>query len=97
MPQDSTNPEQLRARLYRDGQPELVQLLEHAEAGAMDVVVVHTIDTLHDDPRMQLAIIDYLASIGVGVAFSKDGTETTAPQGQALIAGLRALVEGLDR
>jgi len=65
--------------------PELLRLLQDAERGEFDVVVVHTLDRLARKLSIQMQALSRLAKAGVGFASVNDPFDATTPQGRLML------------
>ncbi len=65
--------------------PELLRLLQDAEQGEFDIVVVHTLDRLARKLSIQMQALSRLAKAGVGFASVNDPFDATTPQGRLML------------
>lgn len=65
--------------------PELLRLLEDAEHGDFDIVVVHTLDRLARKLSIQMQALSRLARAGVGFASVNDPFDYATPQGRLML------------
>ena len=65
--------------------PELLRLLQDAERGEFDIVVVHTLDRLARKLSIQMQALSRLARVGVGFASVNDPFDASTPQGRLML------------
>lgn len=80
------------AKGIRD-RPALRQLLEDAEAGIVDAVIVSSLDRLARRIRITLEVVDRLAEKGVTLVTCRESFDTSTPTGQFVLTLFAALAE----
>ncbi len=73
--------------------PELLRLLQDAERGEFDIVVVHTLDRLARKLSIQMQVLSRLARAGVGFASVNDPFDYSTPQGRLMLNQMGAYNE----
>jgi DNA invertase Pin-like site-specific DNA recombinase len=73
--------------------PELLRLLQDAERGEFDIVVVHTLDRLARKLSIQMQVLTRLARAGVGFASVNDPFDYSTPQGRLMLNQMGAYNE----
>ncbi len=68
-----TDDKGLKAKLKRDGHPQLVKLIEEVETTHVERVMVSQSVGFHDDLEIHRHVVDYLASIGCQTYLAPDG------------------------
>lgn len=63
----------LKKKLKRDGQEQLVRLIEDVETKHLERVIVCQSVGFHDDLEIHRHVVDYLASIGCETFLAPDG------------------------
>lgn len=63
----------LKQKLKRDGQEQLVRLIEDVETKHLQRVIVCQSVGVHDDLEIHRHVVDYLASIGCETFLASDG------------------------
>jgi site-specific DNA recombinase len=80
------------------GRPGLAAMLNAAQAGEIDAVVVLALDRLARKTRLVLELVETLTAANVAVVSCKESLDTTTPQGEfvlTIFAGLAQLERGV--
>lgn len=77
----------------KSDRPALQRLLEDAEAGAIDVVIVRSVDRFYRNLRGMLRAMDRLNKAGVGFVSIQENMDFTTPWGKLTLAVLGTLAE----
>src|SRR5215213_4703102 len=73
--------------------PAFQQMLADAEAGLIDVVVVHKLDRFARNLRVTLETLERLQRAGVGFVSISENMDFTSPIGKVILATLAALAQ----
>lgn len=73
--------------------PELARLLADAKAGALDAVIILSLDRLGRKTRLVLDLVDELVRYGITLVSCKESLDTSTPQGQFTLTLFAALAQ----
>lgn len=73
--------------------PALAQMMEAAQAGAIDAIIINSIDRLARKARLTLDLVDELKRLGVRLVSCKEHFDTSTPSGQMMMAFLAVLAQ----
>jgi site-specific DNA recombinase len=73
--------------------PEFLRMLEDAEAGLFDVVIVHKLDRFARNLRVTLETLDRLNRCGVGFVSISENMDFASPIGKVILATLAAFAQ----
>ncbi len=83
----------LSGTLDVEDRPALAALLAAAENGEIDAVIVLALDRLGRKTRLVLDLVERLTNAGATVVSTKEGLDTSTPQGQFVLTMFAALAQ----
>jgi site-specific DNA recombinase len=76
-----------------DKRPEFARMISHAEAGLVDVIVVHKLDRFARNLLVTLETLQRLETSGVGFVSINENMDFTTPIGKVILATLAAFAQ----